>query len=532
MSMPVSITTPRRAPKKAIVYIASAVLVLFLAAALFLLFHWPFTREAMAKALAEETSSQIEIKAFHNTYFPPGCIAEGIVFRKRDDVNAVPFITVQKLTLKSNFLGLLNKHLSEFRADGAHVVVPPGSKLDQQQHSGIVVDHLQADGAIVEFISRKPGKEPIRFTFNELSLQNVGGAGPISYQTRLANPEPPGEIVASGKLGPLNPAEPGKTLFSGDYTFRDADLGRFKGIAGKLFSQGKFQGTLNRVNIEGTTDTPNFEVTHSGHSQRLGTQFQAFVDGQNGDTFLQSVESRIGKTTVFWTGKVAGEKGKKGKFTSLELSARNGRIEDLLRMFVTAEQPPMSGAISFKGTALLPPGERPFLSKLEMDGAFGIDAGRFTKPQTQQGVNKLSEESESDEVVKAEKKAESGKDKEKDKPKDDKEKEDANAPLALSDIKGSVVVRNAVATFTKLSFSIPGATAEMHGTYNLVSQVVDLHGQLKMDSELSKTTHGIKSLLLKPLDPFFKKKGGSLIPVNVGGTFKHPTFGLDLAKKG
>ncbi len=75
-----------------------------------------------------------------------------------------------------------------------------------------------------------------------------------------------------------------------------------------------------------------------------------------------------------------------------------------------------------------------------------------------------------------------------------------------------------MATFTKLSFSIPGASAEMHGTYNLISQNVDLHGELHMDSELSKTTHGFKALLMKPLDPFFKKKHGSQIPVKVGGT--------------
>ncbi|MDP9161432.1 MAG: AsmA-like C-terminal region-containing protein, partial [Acidobacteriota bacterium] len=324
----------------------------------------------------------------------------------------------------------------------------------------------------------------------------------------------------SGQFGPLNLVDPSQTAFSGDYTFRDADLGAFHGIAGKLFSQGKFKGTLGHIDIQGNTDTPAFEVTESHHAVHLGTQFQAYVNGENGDTFLNNVQSRIGKTMVYWRGKVAGTKGKPGKITSLEMSAQNGRIEDLLRMFVTADRPPMQGAISFKGTTLLPPGTLPFLKRIEIDGAFGIDAGRFTKPETQEGVNKLSENSESDEVIKAEKKAGEGKEK------------DSDAPLALSDIKGSVVVRNAVATFTKLSFSIPGASAEMHGTYNLISQNVDLHGELHMDSELSKTTHGFKSLLMKPLDPFFKKKHGSQIPVKVGGTFKHPTFGLELAKKG
>ncbi len=48
-------------------------------------------------------------------------------------------------------------------------------------------------------------------------------------------------------------------------------------------------------------------------------------------------------------------------------------------------------------------------------------------------------------------------------------------------------------------------------------------------AEISKTTHGIKSLMLKVLDPFFKNKpDGYLAPVKITGTYDHPKFGLDL----
>ena len=41
-----------------------------------------------------------------------------------------------------------------------------------------------------------------------------------------------------------------------------------------------------------------------------------------------------------------------------------------------------------------------------------------------------------------------------------------------------------------------------------------------------------KSLLLKPVDPFFKKDGaGAVIPVQVSGTRSAPKFGLDLHHK-
>ena len=73
----------------------------------------------------------------------------------------------------------------------------------------------------------------------------------------------------------------------------------------------------------------------------------------------------------------------------------------------------------------------------------------------------------------------------------------------------------------------------MQGTYNLISQKIDFHGTLKTQAEVSKTAHGIKSLMLKVLDPFFKNKpAGYLAPVKITGTYDHPAFGLDLGDPG
>ena len=41
----------------------------------------------------------------------------------------------------------------------------------------------------------------------------------------------------------------------------------------------------------------------------------------------------------------------------------------------------------------------------------------------------------------------------------------------------------------------------MRGTYDLISEKIDLHGTLKSEAEVSKATHGIKALMLKVLDP-------------------------------
>jgi len=170
----------------------------------------------------------------------------------------------------------------------------------------------------------------------------------------------------------------------------------------------------------------------------------------------------------------------------------------------------MSGMVSFNARVSLPPGRNPFLTKVELQGDFGIDAGSFTKSDTQEGVNSLSQGALGDKNHKT----------------DDDDNDSRNV---LSDLKGHVSLRNGIATFSNLSFGVPGALAQMQGTYNLISERIDLHGTLKTEAEVSKTTHGVKALMLKVLDPFFKNKpSGYLVPVKITGTYDHPTFGLDL----
>ena len=261
--------------------------------------------------------------------------------------------------------------------------------------------------------------------------------------------------------------------------------------------------------MEGSTDVPLFSVVRSSHRTALRTRFHAVVNAENGDVFLQSVNASFRRTTIWTQGRVAGEAGQAGKTALLTMGSNDGRIQDLLLLFTKAPQAPMSGMVSFNARVSLPPGQKPFLTKVELQGDFGIDAGSFTKSDTQQGVNSLSQGALGD--------------------KNHKTEDDSDPRNVLSDLKGHVSLRNGIATFSNLSFGVPGALAQMQGTYNLISEKIDLHGTLKTEAEVSKTTHGIKALMLKVLDPFFKNKpSGYLAPVKITGTYDHPTFGLDL----
>src|SRR6185437_13607786 len=56
----------------------------------------------------------------------------------------------------------------------------------------------------------------------------------------------------------------------------------------------------------------------------------------------------------------------------------------------------------------------------------------------------------------------------------------------ISDLRGHVSLRDGVARFSNLSFKVPGADARLNGTYNLLTEAVDFHGTLKMDTKFSK----------------------------------------------
>ena len=471
--------------------------------------RWRFAPGPVLQDLREASDSQVEVRAFRQRVFPfPGCVLEGLVFR-HGPAQGKPLITIEKVTIRGSYLGLLQMRVSRITAEGMRVLIPAfgtGAPFHTTP-SKITIDELVANGAAVEFAFHNPDKQPLRFDIHEASLRDVGWKGPLSYRMKVHNPEPPGEVSVKGKFGVWNRSDAGETTISGDYTFEQADLSVYKGIAGTLSSTGKFQGSLGHIDISGKTDTPDFEVKSGRHPVRLTTEFTAYVDATRGDTFLKHVTANFWKTRIEAEGSIAKSSGGKGKTALIDLRSNNARIEDILRLFVKADRAPMSGSVALQARAEIPPGKESFLKKVKLRGGFGIDSGTFSKPSTQEGVNKLSAGARG-------------------------EKDPADPETVLTDLTGQVNLVGGTSTFSDLSFSVPGAAARMHGTYNLLNHKIDLHGQMQVDSKISNTTSGAKALLLKAIEPFFKKKKkGEIVPVQISGTYEHPTFGLDLNDK-
>jgi hypothetical protein len=484
-------------------------------AALLVASRWPFTRDTVLRALQEKFASTVEFKTFHGTYFTPGCVAEGVTFRRNGDRNAPPIATAERLIIQANYLGFFRvpKRIRRVKVEGLHVFVSPPSEraggntrsAPRLEQFALILDEITADGAVVEFASGESGSAPLTFEIHKLTLNSVADDRAMSFHAMLQNPKPPGEIRADGQFGPLRTGKVGQTALSGSYIFH-AELGAFRGIAGALSSTGKFNGVLDKIAVDGNTDVPDFEVTRSHHAVYLKTQFQAIVDGMDGDVVLQSVHAQFARTSVVSRGDVANKAGSEGKTLSLVAAEQQGHIQDWLHLLAKADRPVFTGAMNFQAQIQVPPGNRNFIERVHLDGNFGIDAAGFTLPATQQKVDNLSQ------VARG-------------------KKQNDDPASVVEDLEGHVVLKDAVATFSDFSFIVPGALARVHGTYGLLTEQINLHGTLRIDEKFSKTSKGMKSFLLMFVEPLLKKQNaGEIVPIKIGGTFSHPSYGLDLAR--
>lgn len=485
-------------------------LVVMVCAALFVS-RWPFTRSKVIADLEGAMQGRVEIGKFQQTWFPPGCVAENVTFTGYGNLpNSTP-ITVRKLTIQSSFRGLFNKHLSLLQAEGVHVVaLNPGffsgwkrePSSSNTNSSKVTVEKYVAVDWLLEFL-RGTGDQSLQFAISRLEMSAPDAHQVMTFQVTVRNPEPQGEVQASGYLGPWKTGNPGRTPIAGSYSFRRADLGVFHGIGGTLSSQGSFQGTLAEIEVRGKTTTPDFEVTDAGHRIPLVTEFQARVHTNRGDTLLELVHARLGRSGIEAEGDIKQNDDRKGKFTAVNLLVRNGRIQDFLFLFLKDRTAPMTGRFDFRGVAVLPPGQGPFDKKIELQGDFGVGGSRLSNPATQTNLDQLSQRAEG---IK-----------------------DDPPESVLSDLKGHVVLRQGIATFSNLSFRVPGAVAKLHGTYSLITHQIDLRGNVFMEANLPQATKGVESFFLKIINPFLKKNrhGGAVVPVTVTGIYPHPVYKTD-----
>ncbi len=429
-----------------------------------------------------------------------------------------PLIAIDHFSFHSGFIGLIFKptHLRAVYVSGLHIDIPPRELREKNEQTQsrkgrikILVDQIICEKSQLIIETLKPDKDPKNFDLKHIELHDVGPNAPLSYEATLTNAVPRGEIQAKGFFGPWNTEAPGDSSITGHYTFDHADLNTIKGIGGMLSSVGDFKGQLDKIEVDGTTETADFSLDTANHPVPLHTEFHAVVDGTSGDTYLQPIKARLGTSKFTTSGAVINIRGK-GHTIDLDVDVPAGQLRDFLQLAVKTEPPVMSALLATKTRLHIRPGKESVTRKLSFDGAFSLRNIRFTNPKVQDKVDMLSLRAQGD-------------------PKDAK----PGAKDVESQMRGDFGMNRSLIRFRNLTYTLPGGRINLAGVYSMDGKQFDFTGKVFTHATLPHMVASRwKSLLLRPISPFFKgPNGGAEIPVKITGTKSAPKFGLDLFRK-
>jgi hypothetical protein len=482
----------------------------------------PILKGRVIETLSTRFNSRVELDDLQVSLIKGLAVSgKGLRIFAPDDVVAAgakdPIIAVRQFEFHAGLVGLFLKptHVGTANVQGLQIKIPPKSvrqKGPKTQHRGkikIVVDRIVFDDSQLVIDTDKPDKDPKVFVLKHIVLRDIGPNSPSPYDATLTNAIPTGEIHAVGTFGPWDTEEPGDSAVAGKYVFQHADLNTIKGIGGMLHSDGEFTGRLNRIEVRGIADVPDFSLDTAKHPVPLHTQFSAIVDGTTGDTYLQPVQAKLGASEFSCSGSVVNVKGK-GHIIDLDVDVPAGRIQDFLQLAVKTQPPIMSGVLAMKTKLHIRPGKESVTQKLGLQGSFGLRQMHFTNPDVQDKVDMLSLRAQGD-------------------PKDAK----PGAEDVTSRMTGTFKMADGQLTLEDLNFVMPGATVQLQGVYTLDGKKFDFTGKVRTDAKLSQMVASWwKSWPLKVVDPFFHKNGaGAEIPVKITGTNTAPKFGLDIRHK-
>ena len=484
-------------------------------------------REHLITAVSDRFAAHVDVDAAQLSIVPrPAISGTRLRLHLRDaDADMPPLVSVNAFEASAPFTGLVGPkvRLGSVNLVGTDIRIPPGglkasvASLDvnspgdnsRESRSSIVIDEIVSRDARLEIATRKANKLPRVFEIHDLVMRGFGLPEGARFQAGVTNPIPRGRVETTGVFGPWLAEEPTLTPIRGEYSFRNADLNDIKGIAGTLSSVGQYRGTLERIEVDGQTETPNFSIDLANQPVPLFTRFKAIVDGTNGDTWLDRVDAKLGQSNIVASGAVVRDRDVKGRHVALDIQIREARIEDVLRLAVKAAKSPMTGRMDLTTTFLLPAGEQDVIDRLNLNGQFRLAQARFSNIDVQRKIEALSLRARG--------------------------KEDAeptgDGSSVVSNLRGKFVMRGAKLDFKELTFSIPGAEVQLTGIYDMRGESLDFQGDLLVEASLADMTSGFKAFLARLAQPFFRRPGGgSRFPIKITGPRSKPEFGLDMGR--
>ena len=518
----------------------------------------PFLRALIVDRLSERFHARVELDSFHFS-LASGLRAEGRGLRiwpsaeasgtvaSTDSGTPYPLISLDEFQFHAPLKYAPDKpiHIDSVELRGLTVEMPPGPHLpgeppaagpprfqvasatctDTQQPAAaappaagsfhIEIGDVTCTNAQLTIVSTKPGAQPHTFDIHTVSVAHTDENGRVNFDASLSIPRPKGLLGIHGALGPFERIDLGSTPLAGAYRLENADLSVFKGIAGMLSSTGSYQGTLRNLTVDGETDTPNFALTHFGATEALHTKFHALVDGTNGDTRLEPVYARLGRSNFVASGEVvkvdaadaAGVMKPVGREILLDVRVDGGRIEDFLTLTGHGGEPLLAGTLQLETKLDLPPGSDPLHQRLNLNGKFLLSGVEFPSPKVQARIAELSLRGQG-------------------KPNEIK-------TIAVGDVRSTMksdfTLEGGIMNFPNLAYIVPGAEIDLHGAYGLEGGSLEFEGKADLQATVSQVLGGWKGKLAIPVDPLFRKGGaGTRVRVHVGGTREDPHFGVGL----
>jgi hypothetical protein len=427
-----------------------------------------------------------------------------------------PVIAVKEFHFHASPIGLFLKptHVNQINVRGLAINMPPA---DQRQKESVPrrrrdkikirVDEIVCDDSQLVIGTDKPDKDPRVFLLKHVVLKDLGPNNSWPFDAVLINPVPKGEIQASGTFGPWNGETPGDSKVAGNYRFEHADLNTIKGLGGLLRSTGSFDGQLDRIAVRGTTEVPDFSLDTANHPMPLSTVFQAIVDGTSGDTYLENIQAKLGNSEFSCQGAVVDVKDQ-GHRIDVKTNVPSGQIADFLGLAVKTNPAPMTGHLTLQAKLQIAPGKESVSRKMTMEGAFTLQQIHFTNPSIEDKVDLMSLRARGD-----------------------TNELKPGAPDVTSRMTGKFAMRSGDLVFSRLDYSLPGGNVHLTGHYTMDGRQYEFVGKVRTKAEVSKMVASKwKSILLKPVDPFFRKHGwGTEVRIKVSSDRNgKPKFGFPL----
>jgi hypothetical protein len=194
----------------------------------------------------------------------------------------------------------------------------------------------------------------------------------------------------------------------------------------------------------------------------------------------------------------------RSKIITLDAEMPDGRLEDILRFVLKDPKPPFTGSAAFHWQFTAPLTSKNTVHDMRIGGPASLGNVEPATEQTRENLDALSAKGRG-------------------------EPQAAGSINVDSNVRGMIDVRDGVARLSDILFRTPGVLVTLHGTYQLLNEELNLAGTARLEARLSQTTTGFKSVLIKVVDPFFKKKkAGAAVPVRITGPARNPHVRTDV----